>query len=128
MTGATQAYLEHVAFRVKDIAWHIRFFKTVLGWKVREIEGDEAHPRQVWIGGAQLIAAADFDGAEGRVNHMGVRCANVEAAVDAAYGFAGVTHLKKGRNWLMLPEGFVVEILPATHKAVATAETLHPDL
>jgi glyoxylase I family protein len=124
----TRAYLEHTAFRVKNIRWHIRFFETVFGWKVRQIEGDEANPRQVWIGGTQLMAAPDFDGTEGRVNHVGVRCENVDNAIAAAFTFDGVSHLDKGRQWLVLPEGFIVELLPASQAAVATALTIHPEM
>ena len=29
--SSEKAYLEHVAFRVKDIHWHLRFFREVLG-------------------------------------------------------------------------------------------------
>ena len=38
-TPAIRAYVEHVAIRVKDIHWHIRFFYEVLGMDVREIDG-----------------------------------------------------------------------------------------
>lgn len=125
---ASRAYLEHVAIRVRDLGWHIRFFEQVFGWKVRQIDGDEAKPKQVWIGGMQLMAVPDFDGAEGRVNHIGVRCENVDAAMETAYGFEGVRADPRGRNWLVLPEGFVVELLPASTNAVATALTIHPTL
>jgi hypothetical protein len=123
-----RAYLEHTAFRVKDIGWHIRFFESVFGWTVRKIDGDEADPKQVWIGGMQLMAAPAFDGAEGRVNHVGVRCENVENAITAALSFEGVTHLDKGREWLVLPEGFIVELLPASEIAVTTALSIHPEM
>ncbi len=122
------AYLEHAAFRVRDIHWHVRFFEALFGWKVRQVDGDEADPRQVWIGGMQLVAAPGFDGTEGRVNHLGVRCENIDAAMGIAFGFAGVTHLDKGRNWLVLPEGLVIELLPASEKAVAIALSVHPEL
>ena len=32
---AVKAYVEHVAVRVKDIHWHIKFFHEVLGMDVR---------------------------------------------------------------------------------------------
>ena len=31
-----RAYLEHVAIRVKDIDWHVRFFREVLGLGIRD--------------------------------------------------------------------------------------------
>lgn len=125
---ASRAYLEHVAIKVRDIHWHRTFFQTVFGWQVRQMDGEENAPRQLWLGGIQLIAAADFDGDEGRVNHIGVRCEDVDAAMAAAYAMAGVTADPRGRNWLRLPEGFVVELLPASEQAVTTALTIHPNL
>jgi glyoxylase I family protein len=127
MSGS-EGYLEHVAVRVRDLGWHIRFFGSVLGWTVRQVEGDEADPQQVWMGGLQLIAATGFDGSEGRVNHIGVRCADVDAAMAAAYAFAGVSADPRGRNWLVLPEGFIVELLPASPRAVASALTITPEM
>jgi catechol 2,3-dioxygenase-like lactoylglutathione lyase family enzyme len=47
-----QSYVEHVAIRVKDIHWHIRFFREVLGMTLREVQGSDDAPKQVWaIGG-----------------------------------------------------------------------------
>jgi predicted enzyme related to lactoylglutathione lyase len=128
MSRASPAYLEHTAFKVRDIHWHIHFFRKVLGWEVRQMEGTDADPYQVWAGGVQLIADPGFDGVQGCVHHIGVRCADVDAALDAAFAFEGVTHLAKGRHWLVLPEGFIVELLPASKNAVATALTIHPEL
>jgi catechol-2,3-dioxygenase len=46
MTYLNKAYVEHVAIRVKDIHWHIKFFYEVLGMDVREIDGSTDDPRQ----------------------------------------------------------------------------------
>lgn len=140
----TRAYLEHVAVRVRDIQWHIRFFETVFGWKIRMSEGADgimsqsgdgiqmdvgvSSPKQVWIGGIQLISEPLFDGTAGRAHHVGVRCEDVDQAMRAAYTFAGVTHLERGRNWLVLPEGMVVELLPTSVAAVEVALRVHPEL
>ena len=64
MSAPPRAYLEHAALRVRDIGWHIRFFEALFGWTIRQVDGDAASPRQVWIGGLQLIAAPAFDGAD----------------------------------------------------------------
>ncbi|MGL4975260.1 MAG: VOC family protein [Bosea sp. (in: a-proteobacteria)] len=128
MSQTTRAYLEHTAFRVRDIHWHIRFFQTVFGWTIRQIDGDATDPKQVWIGGMQLMAAPDFDGSEGRVNHVGIRCEDVDRAVAVAFTFEGVTHLAKGRQWLVLPEGMIVELLPASESAVVTALSIDPQM
>ncbi|MEY4413155.1 MAG: hypothetical protein RIQ53_448 [Pseudomonadota bacterium] len=110
---ATTAYLEHVAVFVRDIHWHIRFFAQVLGLTLREIDGPPEAPRQYWtLGGLQLIAAPEFDGPEGRLAHLGVMCADLEAALAAAAAF-GVTALPQGRHWLRLPDGLAVELIQA---------------
>jgi glyoxylase I family protein len=121
-----KAYLEHTAFKVKDIHWHIRFFGEVLGMTPRDVEGAAESPRQVWtFGGLQLIADPDFDGPEGRFAHLGVMCEDVDAAIEAAACF-GVSHLDKGRNWLVLPDGLIVELLPASPGAVKAALAVNP--
>jgi len=126
MATPKRAYLEHVALRVTDIHWHIRFFREILGLTLREVDGDPANPRQVWmIGGLQLIADPEFKGPEGRLAHLGVMAEDAEAAITAALA-SGVTHLPKGRNWIVLPDGLCVEILQATGDSVARALAINP--
>ena len=122
-----KAYLEHVAIRVKDIHWHIRFFHDALGMTMREVEGDAGSPRQYWtLGGMQFIASPDFAGPEGRLAHLGVMCEDLEAAIVAAHRF-GVTELPQGRNWLRLPDGLAVELMQSQPAAcVAQALAINP--
>src|SRR3981081_2740938 len=106
-----KSYLEHVAFKVKDVHWHIRFFREVLGMTLRDVDGDPGSPRQAWtFGGLQLMADPDFEGPEGRFAHLGVMCEDVDAAIEAAKSF-GISHLDKGTNWLVLPGGAAVRTL-----------------
>ena len=71
MACQKKAYLEHVAIRVKDIHWHIRFFRDVLGMTMREVDGTVDEPRQYWtLGGMQFVASPDFNGPEGRLAHL----------------------------------------------------------
>jgi hypothetical protein len=52
MSHPKRSYVEHVAIRVKDIHWHIRFFREVLGMTVRDVDGPVDDPRQLWtVGG-----------------------------------------------------------------------------
>jgi lactoylglutathione lyase len=122
-----KAYLEHVAIWVKDIQWHIGFFRDVLGMTTREVQGTPEDPQQYWtLGGMQFIASPDFAGAEGRLAHLGVMCEDLEAAIAAAQRF-GVTEMPQGRNWLRLPDGLAVELIQAKPaSSVAQALAVNP--
>jgi catechol 2,3-dioxygenase-like lactoylglutathione lyase family enzyme len=124
---STTAYVEHVAIWVHDIHWHIRFFGQVLGMTMREVDGPVDAPRQYWtLGGLQFIHQPGFAGPEGRLAHLGVMCADLEAALAAAQAF-GVTELPQGRNWLRLPDGLAVELIQAKPAAcVAQALAIDP--
>lgn len=126
MTNSSKSYVEHVAVRVKDIGWHIRFFHEALGMTVRAVDGPTDAPRQAWtIGGMQLMADPAFDGPEGRLAHLGVMAEDQEAAIAAAKAF-GATELPQGRNWLALPDGLAIEIMQATGGSVAAALAIDP--
>ena len=89
MTQPTKAYVEHVAVRVKDIHWHIRFFKEVLGMGLREVDGPPEAPRQYWsLGGMQLVSSPDFvappSNDAGWLAHVGIMVEDLEAALQAA--------------------------------------------
>ena len=123
---AVKAYVEHVAVRVKDIHWHIKFFDEVLGMDVREIDGPSDDPKQYWtMGGMQLMATQDFhappsnDG--GWLAHLGVMVDALEAAIKAAE-----PALPQGRNWLQLPDGLAVELIQAAPGTVEQALKVNP--
>ena len=127
MTYPKRSYVEHVAVRVRDIDWHIRFFRDALGMPVREVDGPPDDPRQVWtVGGVQLMADPAFAGPEGRLAHLGVMTEDLEAALASAYAWEGVAALPQGRNWLSLPDGLAVEIIQASGDAVAAALAIDP--
>ena len=130
MTQPTKAYVEHVAVRVKDIHWHIRFFKEVLGMGQREVDGPPEAPRQYWsLGGMQLVSSPDFvappSNDAGWLAHVGIMVEDLEAALQAAAG-GGVTTLPLGPNWLQLPDGLAVELIQASPGAVSKALAVDP--
>lgn len=130
MAAATRAYLEHVALRVHDIHWHLRFFREVLGMDVRACEGPADDPRQCWtIGGVQLVAAPGFAAAPsndaGWLAHLGIMVDDLDAALRAAAEW-GVKALPQGPNWLQLPDGLAIELMQATGNAVAQALAVDP--
>jgi catechol 2,3-dioxygenase-like lactoylglutathione lyase family enzyme len=119
MPYSGKSYVEHVAVKVSDINWHIRFFRDVLGMSLREVHGAEGAPTQVWtIGGMQLISEPGFKGPEGRLAHLGIMTDDVEAALREGQSW-GVTGLAENRNWMVLPDGLVVELLEPQPGAVA---------
>lgn len=121
-----RSYVEHVAVRVKDIQWHIRFFREVLGMTVREVDGTADAPTQIWtVGGMQLMADPDFEGPEGRLAHLGIMTEDLEAALQAAKAW-GVKELPQGRNWLALPDGLEVELIQASGTSIAAALAVNP--
>jgi catechol 2,3-dioxygenase-like lactoylglutathione lyase family enzyme len=127
MTYQKKSYVEHVAVRVKDLQWHLRFFREALGMTIRAVDGDADNPKQVWtVGGVQLIADPGFAGPEGRLAHMGVMTEDLDAALKAAYALEGVKPMPQGRNWLELPDGLCVEVMQATGTAVAQALAIDP--
>jgi catechol 2,3-dioxygenase-like lactoylglutathione lyase family enzyme len=130
MTYTNKAYVEHVAVRVKDIQWHIKFFYDVLGMDVREIDGPVDHPHQYWtLGGMQLMSTPDFEAPPsndaGWLAHLGVMVDDLEAALAEAQKW-GVTQLPQGRNWLQLPDGLAVELMQAAPGTVGQALSINP--
>jgi catechol 2,3-dioxygenase-like lactoylglutathione lyase family enzyme len=126
MSYPRQSYVEHVAVRVRDIDWHIRFFRDALGMPVRQVDGAADAPRQVWtVGGMQLIADPAFAGPEGRLAHLGVMTEDLEAALAEVYRW-GVRELPQGRNWVALPDGLSIEIMQASGGAVARSLAIDP--
>ena len=125
MAYSKRAYVEHAAIRVRNLDWHIRFFRDVLGMDLRDDRRGET-PSQVWtVGGVQLIADLTFKGPEGRLAHLGVMVEDVAEVLREASSW-NVTELPQGRNWLRLPDGLCIEILQATGTAVADALTIDP--
>lgn len=125
-----RAYLEHVALRVHDIQWHIRFFREVLGLDLREVDGPADNPRQVWtLGGVQLVASPGFSAtpsnAEGWLAHLGIMVEDLDEVLRAAADW-GATTLPQGRNWLQLPDGLAIEFMQATGSSVAQALAVNP--
>jgi catechol 2,3-dioxygenase-like lactoylglutathione lyase family enzyme len=113
MTYGKKSHLEHTAVRVKDIQWHIRFFREALGMPVSGIQGSEDDPVQVWtVGGLQLVADKDYNGPEGRMVHLGIRTEDLEAALEEVYKW-GVTEMPQGHNWFTLPDGLAIELMQA---------------
>ncbi|WP_153108869.1 VOC family protein [Propionivibrio limicola] len=126
MAYTKKAYVEHVAIRVRDIDWHIRFFRDVLGMTVKEVHGSEEAPIRAWtIGGMQFNLDQDFQRPDGLLDHIGLMVEDLEAVLREAQGW-GIKEGPMGRNWLQLPEGLMLEINQAHGNAVAEALAVQP--
>jgi catechol 2,3-dioxygenase-like lactoylglutathione lyase family enzyme len=131
----SKAYVEHVAIRVKDIKWHMKFFYDVLDMDVRQVDvsdgSDPNEPRQYWsVGGVQLINSPSFEAPpsndSGWLAHLGIMVEDLEEALRRAEPF-GVKALPQGRNWLQLPDGLAIELMQAEPaSAVAQALAVNP--
>jgi catechol 2,3-dioxygenase-like lactoylglutathione lyase family enzyme len=127
---STTSYLEHVAIRVQDIHWHIRFFKEVLGQDMRQVDGTREQPVQYWtLGGLQFMASPEFFASPsndaGWLAHLGIMVDDLEAALATAQNW-GVKELPQGRNWLQLPDGLAIELMQAAKGSVAQALAVQP--
>jgi catechol 2,3-dioxygenase-like lactoylglutathione lyase family enzyme len=130
MNACAKAYVEHVAIRVRDIHWHIKFFDEVLGMDVREIDGPVEQPNQYWtLGGLQLMSTPTFDAPPsndaGWLAHIGIMVDDLELALTAAQSW-NVKPLPQGRNWLQLPDGLAVELIQASGTSVAEVLAINP--
>ncbi len=126
MAYGKRSYVEHVAVRVKDIEWHVRFFRDALGMTIRDVDGPAENPKQIWtVGGVQLVADPAFEGPEGRLVHLGIMADDAEAVLQAAKAW-GVSELPQGRNYLALPDGLSIEIIQASDGSVDAALAVNP--
>lgn len=106
------SYLEHMALKVSDIEWHVKFFEEVFDMPVRMTLG-EAPNRKIWLhAGIQLNEETDFENVEGRADHLGIMTDNVEEVLEKAYAL-GVEELSQGHNWIKLPSGIHIEVIGA---------------
>ena len=106
------SYLEHMALKVSDIEWHVKFFEEVSDMPVRMTLG-EAPNRKIWLhAGIQLNEETDFENVEGRADHLGIMTDNVDAVLEKAYAL-GVEELPQGHNWIKLPSGIHIEVIGA---------------
>lgn len=114
---AAKGYLEHTALYVKDLEWHVIFFKAALGMTVKQERPTAAGTWQVWLdGGLQLIHDPEYNAGEGRLAHLGIMTDNLDRAIETATA-NGASILSTNKNWMKLPEGVIIELMQATPDA-----------
>jgi catechol 2,3-dioxygenase-like lactoylglutathione lyase family enzyme len=128
MITSAEGLLEHVAIRVHDLAWHVDFFRDVLGMTVTEVDGDPDAPTQVWtVGGLQLMATPDLERTDGCLAHLGILVDDLEVAAAAAISH-GAEQLPAGRGWLRTPDGLGLELIQSAPGAVEHLRAYRPRL
>jgi len=101
--------VHHVAINVPNINQALAIFKDVLGMEITSLEGDVKNPSQVWLlgGGIQLIASREQALSIGHIGIIGDSQTEIISDLLAA----GYQQLSKGPNWLMAPDGLVLEVM-----------------
>lgn len=111
------AYLEHMAFKVNDLDWCVQFFQEVFGMSIR-LELGEKPNRKVWLhAGIQLNEAVDFVNKEGRCDHFALMTNEYDDVLKECKDW-GCKSLDMGENWLMMPNGMVIELKRCDAKAL----------
>lgn len=111
------AEVDHLAVRVADIDWHIRFFQEVFGMVITEIDGPADAPHQAWFdAGLQLISTIGHEAPPsneaGWLAHVALKVGDREAVLDHAAGW-GVQVLPQAANWIQTPDGLALELFQA---------------
>ena len=113
------AYLEHMAFKVKDFDWCVEFFQDVFDMPIRLSLGEKPH-RKIWLhAGIQLNEDIEFDNEAGRADHFALMTDDFDAALKKALEH-GCVQTEAGENWLRMPNGMVIELLRGEDQALRT--------
>lgn len=113
------AYLEHMAFKVNDLDWCVKFFQEVFKMPIRLELGEEPN-RKVWLhAGIQLNEDLNFKNTEGRCDHFALMTDDYEEVLNSCKEW-GCKVLETGDNWLEMPNGMVIELKRCESKALKT--------
>ena len=100
--------IDHSCMIVSDIDWYLRFFQEACGMSVSKSIPEQG---KYWMAEGIQINKGEAGGVQG-VDHIGLGCTDLEAQLDRIYAFPEVKALPQGRQWVLLPEGQVLEIVP----------------
>ncbi len=116
-------YVDHVAIRTRNFERDLDFFQTVLDMQITLTDpedvdvNDVASMKQAWAGGIHLQRDDSYDPAkqaDGQLTHIGISISGVDAVLEKVYAREGVVQAEgKPRNWFVLPEGPMIELVEA---------------
>lgn len=117
------SYVDHVSIKTRNFERDLDFFRTVLGMQITLVDPADTDPedvasmKQVWVGGIQLKRDESYvpdEQNDGRLDHIGISLSDVGAVLDKVYAWDGVVQAEgKPRNWFVLPEGPMIELVEA---------------
>lgn len=103
--------MHHCAIKIQDLDWNLSFFRDVFQMVEvnREVRGEATH---VWLsGGLQLITTTQECMSDHSIlDHIALESKDLDASLRAAEKY-GVVSLEKGKNWIRLPYGLIIEIM-----------------
>jgi acyl dehydratase len=121
-----RSFVKHTSLRVKDLDWHIAFFRDVLGMPLCEVDDHAASSGKAWaVGGVHLIADPQFAGSQERLAHLVVMTENLDELLREA-SVRGIPNVPGKRHWLALPDGIVIEAMQAAPGSVAATLAADP--
>lgn len=113
------AYLEHMAFKVNDFDWCVKFFQDVFGMEIRMAIGEKPN-RKVWLhAGIQLNEDISYQNAEGRCDHFALMSDSYDTVIERCLAYGCKQH-SMGENWLQMPNGMLIELKRAEPAALET--------
>ncbi|WP_418781416.1 VOC family protein [Holdemanella porci] len=119
------AYLEHMAFKVNDLDWCVRFFQEVFDMPIRLSLGQAPH-RKIWLhAGIQLNEDLEYKNEEGRCDHFALMVSDYDEVLKKCLGF-GCKALPTGENWIQMPNGMIIELKRGDQKALDTIISQKP--
>lgn len=119
------AYLEHMAFKVNDLDWCVKFFQDVFDMPIRLSLGQAPH-RKIWLhAGIQLNEDVTFKDKEGRCDHFALMVSNYNEVLEKCKQY-GCKVLPMGENWLQMPNGMVIELKRGDKQALDTIISQKP--
>ncbi|MDO4467138.1 MAG: VOC family protein [Bacillota bacterium] len=102
-------YLEHMAFKVNDLDWCVKFFQEVFDMPIRLSLGEKPN-RKIWLhAGIQLNEDLSFTNVEGRCDHFALMTTEYDEVLKKCLEW-GCVQTETGENWLRMPNGMIIEL------------------
>ena len=103
--------IHHVALKVGNIPYFVKFFEDVFDMTITKTRGEEGNFDSVWLsGGVQLLNTSTNDPKAGVMDHVSFLVDSIENVKQKAEKFGATPYPGKGAHWFQIPEGLVFEL------------------